>query len=356
MERLKQDTLSIRQKNIAVINGRNVYEIFLSNGEVSLTITNLGCCILSLQTPDKNGVLKNIVAGFPTIEDYLINRDYLGCIVGRYANRIAAGSFILEGHKYQLAVNNETNHLHGGIEGFHKKLWAVADVNQSENEVGVVFKYLSKDSEENYPGNLLVTVSYSLNMQNQLCIEYFAETDKATPVNLTNHSYFNLSGFDDPVIHDHLLQVNASHYTEKNERNLPTGSILPVVNTALDFKALKKIGVDINAFPLDFGYDHNFVLDKGSLHETVFAAELYESLSGRVLNVYTTKPAIQVYTANYWDGTVKGSQGCFYQKHGAVALETQFFPDSPNQPGFPNTILYPDSQYHSKTIYEFGLA
>ncbi|RYZ22863.1 MAG: galactose mutarotase, partial [Chitinophagaceae bacterium] len=316
---------------------------------------NIGCSIMSIETPDKAGVCKNIVAGFPNIEDYLVNRDYLGCVVGRYANRIAEGKFGLGGKSFQLPVNNTPNHLHGGIAGFHKKIWETIDLIQTGDRVGVVFSYLSKDGEEGYPGNLQVTVGYSFNKKNELCIEYKAEADKPTPVNLTNHSYFNLTGFDAPVIDDHLLQVNAAFFTEKNEQNVPTGSILPVADTRLDFTKPKIIGIGINSFPRDMGYDHNFVLENRPEREVVFAAKLYDPLSGRTLTVSTSQPGIQVYTANYWDGTVKGVQGHFYQKHGAVALETQAFPDSPNQPSFPNTILYPGQVYSSKTIFAFGV-
>lgn len=351
---ISESTLLVRKEFVAQLQGKEVYKVFLNNGKQSITITNIGCSIMCIETPGKNGVCKNIVAGFSNVEDYLVNRDYYGCIVGRYANRIAAGKFVLDGKQFQLTVNNETNHLHGGIEGFHKKIWNIVDLIQREDMVTVVFSYLSKDGEEGYPGNLNTTIAYSLNKQNQLTIEYAAETDKATPLNLTNHSYFNLTAFDVPIIDDHLLQVNASYYTEKNELNIPTGSILPVAGTPLCFESLKKIGADINEFPADMGFDHNFVLDH-TQNDIVFAAKLYEPVSGRVLKVYTSQPGLQVYTANYWDGTIEGSQGHFYQKHAAVALETQSFPDSPNHPSFPNTMLYPGKQYFSKTIYEFDL-
>lgn len=355
MQGLKENTLSVTKEFVTQLEGSDVYKALLTNGELSVLATNIGCSIMSIEAPDKFGVTKSVVAGFSNVEDYLVNRDYLGCVVGRYANRIAEGKFTLDGKQYQLPVNNDGNHLHGGVEGFHKKVWDMADLSESKDSVAITFTYLSKDGEEGYPGNLKVSVRYSLNKQNQLSIEYSAETDKATPVNLTNHSYFNLTGFNVPEIHDHLLEVNASYYTEKSERNVPTGSILPVANTPLDFRSLKRIGEDIHKFPNDFGYDHNFVLEKAAPGETVFAAKLYEPSGGRILKVYTSQPGIQVYTANYWDNTVKGLQGKTYQKHGAVALETQAFPDSPNHPSFPDTILYPGQQYVSKTIYEFGI-
>jgi len=354
MQVLKENTLSIKKEFITELKGKDVYKVLLQNGEFKVLITNLGCSIISVEAPDKSGHTKNVVAGFTNIKDYLFNRDYLGCIVGRYANRIAEGKFTLDGKQIQLPVNNDGNHLHGGIEGFNKKIWDITRVAESEDYVTVTFSYLSKDGEEGYPGNLQVTASYSLNKNNQLIIEYAARTSRATPLNLTNHSYFNLTGFDDPLIHDHLLQVNASYYTQKNERNVPTGSVLPLADTPLDFRSLKKIGTDIDKFPRDFGYDHNFVIENAALAKTVFAAKLYEPSSGRVLKVYTSQPGIQVYTANYWDSTIKGLQGKPYQKHGAVALETQAFPDSPNHASFPNSILYPGEQHVSKTIYEFG--
>lgn len=355
MQNLKENTLSITKQLLTQCKGKDVYKVLLRNGQLSIELTNLGCSIISIEAPGRTGVAKNIVAGFNRIDDYLVNRDYLGCIVGRFANRIAEGRFTLDGQEFQLPVNNGGSHLHGGIEGFNKKVWDIVELAEPQESVTVVFTYFNKDGEEGYPGNLQTTVSYSLNRQNQLTIEYSAQTDKATPVNLTNHSYFNLTGFDVPVIHDHLLQVNASFYTPKNERNVPTGSLLPVAGTALDFRTPKKIGAGIDQFPSDFGYDHNFVIERTAPGETVFAAKLYEPSSGRVLTVYTSQPGIQVYTANYWDGTITGLQGRAYQQHAAVALETQAFPDSPNHPSFPNSILYPGQQYTSKTIYEFGV-
>ncbi|GAA4729304.1 aldose epimerase family protein [Flavisolibacter ginsenosidimutans] len=355
MQQAKSNSLSLRYEQAAQLRDKGVCRIVLQNGEVEVALTNLGCSILSIDTPDKNGDCKNIVAGFSSIEDYLVNRDYLGCVVGRYANRIANGRFMLDGKPILLSLNDGVTHLHGGVEGFHKKIWDVQRFINKEEQVGIVFSYLSRDGEEGYPGNLDVTVSYSLNKNNQLCIEYSAETDKATPVSLTNHSYFNLTGFDVPVIDDHLLQVNASAYTEKNEQNVPTGSVLSVEGTALDFRQPKKIGSGIDSFPKDVGYDHNFVLEDHSTSEVVFAAKLSEPVSCRSLTVFTSAPGIQVYTANYWDSSIKGVQGQLYEKHGAVALETQAFPDSPNQPSFPNTILYPGEKYSLKTIYAFGV-
>jgi len=355
MQKTKENTLSISKSFVAQMHGSDVYKCFLTNGDLSLSVTNIGCSIVSIHTPDREGISKNIVAGFEDIKQYFVNRNYFGCVVGRYANRIADGKFVLDGQQFLLTVNNDGNHLHGGVEGFNKKVWKIDDLVESKDDVSVIFSYLSKDGEEGYQGNLEVTVTYSLNLQNQLSIVYAARTDKPTPVNLTNHSYFNLAGFANPQIYDHLLQVNASYYTEKNQRNLPTGSLLPVAGTALDFSTFKRIGLDIDKFPVDFGYDHNFVLKKEGQDANAIAAKLYEPLSGRLVNVYTSAPGMQVYTANFWDATIKGLHEAPYQKHGAVALETQSFPDSPNHASFRNSILYPDKQYLSKTMYEFKI-
>ena len=352
---IQQKAFSLEVELINRINGQNVYSIYFNNGKVFVSMTNIGCSIVSIETPDKDGVRESIVAGLSNITDYLANKDYMGCVVGRYANRIAYGKFSLNNQEFQLPVNNALNHLHGGVEGFHKKIWEVHDFIRRENEVGVVFKYLSKDGEEGYPGNLEMSITYFINEHDCLNIKYTASTDKPTPVNLTNHTYFNLTGFKIPVVDDHLLLINSDYFTEKNEQNLPTGNILPVSQTPLDFRKFKRIGDDMDKFPFDLGYDHNFVLESDADGSTVFAAKLYEPIGGRVVNVYTTKPGMQVYTANYWDGKTQGTQGKFYQKHGAIALETQAFPDSPNHPAFPDTILYPGKQYASKTIYEFGI-
>jgi len=344
----------MEQQNFeTTIDRKDVKLVTIQNGKnLKAAISNYGARLINLHYQDVN-----VIVSFDKLEDYFVSPVfYHGATIGRYGNRIRNGEFKLNGQIYTLPVNNGPNHLHGGVEGLHQKIWDVQDFIEEAERTGVVFRYVSNDGEEGYPGNLQVTVSYSLNQRNELCIEYSAETDKPTPVNLTNHSYFNLSGFAVPVINDHLLQVNAAFYTEKNEQNVPTGSVLPVADTALDFQKPKRIGIGIDSFPQDMGYDHNFVLQKHAPGEVVVAAKLYEPLSGRLLTVSTSQPGIQVYTANYWDGTVKGVQGCFYQKHAAVALETQAFSDSPNQPSFPNTILVPGETFSSKTIYAVDVA
>jgi aldose 1-epimerase len=337
-----------------ILKGKEVYKYTLQNESIKVDITNLGCSIMAIYTKGSDQREKNIVAGFKDIKDYENNPYYFGCVIGRYANRIANSKFTLDGKNIQLAVNDGINHLHGGFEGFNKKVWKLSNAESDEGKVSVEFEYLSCDGEEGYPGNLMVKVKYILNSKNQLCIEYNADTDKATPISLTNHSYFNLSGFDSPNIYEHMLYVNAENYTEKNLNNTPTGNIIPVVDTPLNFRQPKKIGKDINQFPKDKGFDHNFILKRNFSSEIVSAAQLKDPLSGRTITVYTDQPGIQVYTANFWDGTVAGVHGA-YQQHGAVALETQAFPDSPNHPSFPDTILKPSQHYFSTTIYEFGI-
>lgn len=313
----------------------------LKNSEITVELTNIGASIVAIHTPDRHGVVKNIVAGFEDLSQYTINGNYLGCIVGRFANRIADGQFILNDQTYQLTINDGVNHLHGGINGFHLKHWMVETDPVQDDTDSVKFTCTSIDGEEGYPGTMKISVQYKLS-GNQLILHYKATTDKSTPVNLTNHSYFNLSGFEESTILGHMLQLNAACYTEKSALNLPTGKILPVADKELDFRTPKLIGEGINAFPDDMGYDHNFVLQTNK--ELIKAAILKDPVSGRILTVFTNKPGIQVYTANYWD-----------VKHGAVALETQLFPDSVHHPHFPNCILNPGEVYDYTTIFQFDI-
>lgn len=324
----------------------------LSNGKVRVGIIDLGATITSLEVPDREGRMKNIVAGFSDPGQYWQNEYYLGCIVGRYANRIDRGLLRVDGEDIRLSVNNDGNHLHGGFEGLHRKIWRLHSQISSADELGIVLEYISPDGEEGYPGNLRIRVTYLLDKAGRFSISYTAVTDKSTPVNLTNHSYFNLSGFERPTISDHWLRVFAGRYTEKNELNLPTGRLVSLAGTPMDFSISRRIGENIGQLPLDKGFDHNYVLDGEGLRP---AAELYDPVSGRNLLVLTDKPGLQVYTANWWDGAVVGSQGVPYVQHGAVALETQAFPDSPNQPSFPDTILKPGQVYHTTTIFEFNI-
>jgi len=331
-----------------------VCEYVLSRGSVRVGILDLGATVSFLEMPDRMGRVKNVVAGFRHREWYWQNEYYFGCIVGRYANRIGEGRLRLDGRVVQLSVNNDGNHLHGGFEGLHRKLWRLQSRIERGDASGVVLEYMSPDGEEGYPGNLRIQVSYLLDGAGRLHMDYTAVSDAATPVNLTNHSYFNLSGFENPVVDDHLLRIFASRYTEKNGANLPTGRLLPVKGTPLDFMALRSIGDRFGQLSQDQGYDHNYVLDGSSAGTLNVAAELYDPDSGRQLRILTDRPGMQVYTANWWDGSVVGSQGVPYVRHGAIALETQAFPDSPNQAGFPDTILRPGEVYKTTTIFQMN--
>lgn len=351
------------------LQGKDVYWFTLRNGATIVRITNLGCIITSIHTPDREGIQKNIVAGFGEPGNYRQNPYYFGCVIGRTINRIGGGRFSLDGRTVQLSLNDGNTHLHGGFEGFGKKIWDIAGVIHTEGDVGVVFSYTSRDGEEGYPGNLEVQVKYTLSPDNKLRMEYTAMTDKRTPVSLSNHSYFNLSGFDNPLITDHLLKVYANNYTEKNENNLPTGKVLPVAGTPLDFSTPRRIGDHIDRFPLDRGLDHNYVLDsqfpesqsltRGRLSpvpETLHpAAELYDPSTGRELRITTDRPGLQVYTANWWDGSLHAPDGQPYRQHGAVALETQAFPDSPNHAAFQDIILEPGDTYRATTVFKFDV-
>ncbi|MDO6431051.1 aldose epimerase family protein [Flavitalea sp. BT771] len=332
------------------LDGQEVYWITLKNGATTVRITNIGCSITSIHTPDRHGVQRNIVAGFDSPVDYLRNPWYFGCIIGRYVNRIGGGRFHLDGQAFQLSRNDDGNHLHGGFGGFHRKIWGMGGAILNAQEVGVIFEYTSPDGEEGYPGNLQVRVKYTLDQQNRLALSYTAVTDRRTPVNLANHSYFNLTGFDDPLIANHRLMIHAKAYTEKSTHNLPTGNLLPLAGTPLDLSAAARIGDRIGQLAMDKGFDHNYVLD--GIRP---AAALYDPLSGRMLRVTTDQPGIQVYTANWWDGAIKGAHPEPYRQHGAIALETQAFPDSPNRPDFPSTILNPGETYHANTVFEFDL-
>lgn len=340
----------LRGENIGKLNGKDIWWFTLKNGTTTVRITNIGCAITSIHTSDRNGAQGNIVAGFDTPMEYAHNPWYFGCIVGRVVNRIGGAIFNLDGHAVRLSMNDGDNHLHGGFEGFHKKVWDVKGVIHHATEVGVTFEYTSPDGEEGYPGRLHVQVKYTLNTENRLNSSYTATTDKRTPVNLANHSYFNLSGFCNQQIKDHELVVYAKNYTEKYAQNLPTGRILSVTGTPLDLSRPVRIGDRIDQLAADRGFDHNYVLDG-----KVPAAVLYDPGSGRVLRVVTDQPGMQVYTANWWDGTIKGAHDRPYQRHGALALETQAFPDSPNHPEFPDTILSPGEIYRANTVFEFDI-
>ena len=332
-----------------IIGTDSVYSYTLRNKQgMKAVITNYGGIILELWTPDKTGALGDVVLGYDSLSGYLRkNNPYLGALVGRYANRIAKAMFSLDGKTYHLAVNNGPNALHGGLKGFDKKVWTVDQVNDSSLAISLT----SPDGEEGYPGTLNAKVVYTVTGSNGLSIDYTALADKKTPVNLTNHSYFNLSAGKDSTILDEELTLNASTYTPVDTTLIPTGQIAKVAGTPMDFLKSKIIGKDISK--VKGGYDHNFVINrKDSL--LALAATVYEPVSGRQMQVWTTQPGIQFYTSNFMDGTLTNRNGKKIQQHGALCLETQHFPDSPNQPLFPNVILVPGQIYHETTVYEFS--
>lgn len=314
---------------------------------MEVSITNYGGIVTSIKVPDKNGNIENVVLGFDDLEKYKAGHPFFGAIAGRYANRIANGRFELNGEVYELSTNDGENHLHGGEEGFDKKLWD-AEVNEDENSV--TLSYLSPDGEEGYPGNLEVYVTYTLTDDNELRIDYHATTDKPTVVNLTNHSYFNLSGDPSRGILDHLLTIQADRYTPVNEGLIPTGELQPVEGTPFDFTEPEYIGARIDSIPP--GYDHNFVLNNpGSGLRKIATVEHEES--GRIMEVYTDQPGVQFYTGNFLDGSLMDRQGQPIEQYAALCLETQTFPDSPNKPDFPSPVLNPDETYETTTIYQF---
>lgn len=334
----------------------NLYTLTNANG-LRAEITNYGGIIVRLFVPDADGELTDVVLGYDELSDYVKDSPYFGSLIGRYGNRIAKGRFTLDGVEYSLATNNNENHLHGGNQGFDKVLWA-AKPYQNDDEVGLVLNYLSKDMEEGYPGNLEVTVWYALTNKNELRIEYRATTDKATPVNLTNHSYWNLAGQGKGDILGHELMINADAFTPVDAGLIPTGEIRPVAGTPFDFREPKPIGRDVNAdneqIRLGRGYDHNFVLNKDKPGELTLAARVHEPKSGRVMEVWTTEPGVQFYCGNFLDGTNVGKDKRIYKHRYGFCLETQHFPDSPNKPEFPSTILRPGEEYRTKTIYRFS--
>jgi aldose 1-epimerase len=321
---------------------------------MQVKITNYGATITSVLTPDKDGNMGNVVLGFDSMEGYLSpeytkSGPYFGAIVGRYGNRIAKGKFTIDGQEYKLATNNGENHLHGGNKGFDKVIWEGEPLPEQN---AVRFRYVSPDGEEGYPGTLTTTATYTLTDDNEIKIDYEATTDKATPVNLTNHSYFNLAAGNADDALNHVLTLNADKYTVVNKSLIPTGELRNVEGTVMDFREPQPIGARVNQ--VEGGYDHNYVLSgaDGTLKK---AATVYEPTSGRVMEVFTTEPGIQFYSGNFLDGTITGSGNKTYKKHYGFALETQHFPDSPNQPDFPSTILEPGETYETTTVYKFSV-
>lgn len=339
-------------------DGRTFLYTLKNEQGVEVAITNFGGIIQSLKVPDKNGQLVDVVLGFDNIEGYLTEHPFFGAIIGRYGNRIAKGIFKIGDQTYNLATNNEPNHLHGGVKGFDKVIWSVEELKSSSEEPGLILSYLSKDGDQGYPGNLNVQVTYRLTKDNSIEISYHATTDQATYVNLTNHSYFNLNGAGVGDILDHELMLHASKFTPVDPTLIPTGVLADVTGTPFDFSNYKKIGQEIDAedeqIGFGGGYDHNFVLDAPSLSKSF--ASVRSINTGIVMSVFTEEPGVQLYSGNFLDGTNVGKGGAVYHKRYGFCLETQHYPDSPNQSSFPTTLLEPGHEYKTKTIYQFEVA
>ena len=345
----------------------SVYTLKNTHG-MEVRALNYGGIIVSLKVPDRNGRFDDVVLGYDSVEQYQRASPYFGAIIGRYGNRIARGRFTLDGRTYKLATNNGPNHLHGGVKGFDKVVWDVAPFERRDT-VGLVFRYTSPDGEEGYPGTLRATVTYTLTDGNELIFDYHATTDRATPVNLTQHSYFNLAGDGTGDILRHVITLNADHFTPVDSTLIPTGEIRGVSGTPFDFRTPTTIGarIDQDDEQLRYGrgYDHNFVLNKGGKGGTggtsgesaalTLAARVYEPGSGRVMEIYTTEPGLQFYSGNFLDGTLRGKRGAVYGHRYGFAMETQHFPDSPNKAAFPSTTLRPGEEYRSRSVYKFSV-
>jgi aldose 1-epimerase len=339
-------------------NGRDTTLYTLTNASgMQAAITNFGGTVVSIKVPDKKGKFDDVVLGFERIDNYAAKMPYFGAIVGRYGNRIAKGKFSLDGKQYTLARNDGENSLHGGLHGFDKALWNVNAV-LNKDEPQLILEYTSKDGEEGYPGTLKVTVTYTLTNNNELRIDYHATTDKPTVLNLTNHTYFNLAGAGNGDILSHELMINADNFTPVDKTLIPTGEIRAVSGTPFDFTKSTVIGERINdkdeQLKFGNGYDHNWVLNKDDKKLTL-AAKAYEPESGRVMEVFTTQPGVQFYCGNFLDGSNIGKGGKAYKRRFGFCLETQHYPDSPNKPSFPSTVLRPGEEFDSTTIYKFSV-
>jgi aldose 1-epimerase len=348
-----KETMKMKKNHFGEIDGKQIYQFTFTNANgMSVSVINYGAIVTHLFTPDKNGIPGDIVLGYDNLRQYLEdNSPYFGCVAGRYANRIALGKFEINGKTYQLATNNGINHLHGGVEGFDKKIWQAEDFIYPDS-AGVVLSYLSPDGEEGYPGNLSTKVIYTLNNNNEFRIDYEAATDKSTVVNLTHHSYFNLKGQGNGDIYDHYMQIDAGFYVPVDNNLIPTGQLEAVSETPMDFRNPEPAGSRINQ--IEGGYDHTFVLNNynGKIRKVATVSELS---SGRTMILFTDQPGVQFYSGNFLDGSLTGKSNKVYHQHYGFCLETQHFPDSPNQPSFPSTVLKPGEKYQTTTIYRFGV-
>ncbi len=352
--------LEIKKENFQIEHkGKNIDLFTLKNSNrLETKITNFGGKVVTLMVPDHDGNFADIVLGYETIQEYIPGNKYFGALIGRYGNRIANGKFSFNDEEFTVPQNNNGNALHGGLSGFNDKVWDAEQISTDDGEA-LVLTYLSKDGEEGYPGNLNCKIVYTLTNENELKIDYTATTDKATVINLTHHSFFNLAGAGSGTILDHQLQLNAKYYTPVGEGLIPTGEIISVNGTPMDFTTPHKIGeridADFDQLKLGGGYDHNWVIDKQTVGEIALAATMVEPKSGRVMKVFTSEPGIQFYAGNFLDGSNNGKDGIAYGYRTAFCLETQHYPDSPNQPNFPTTALNPDETYKHTCIYKFSI-
>ncbi|CAL9441937.1 aldose epimerase family protein [Streptomyces sp. enrichment culture] len=337
-------------------DGTKVYRWSLENGGTRMKVLSYGGVVQSLEIPDRRGRYANVSLGFDNLDDYVARSPHFGALIGRYGNRIAKGRFTLDGKEYQLSVNDGENSLHGGALGFDYRVWDVEPFTDGP-DVGLVLHYTSVDGEMGYPGTLRATVTYTLTRRGDWRIDYEASTDKATVVNLTSHVYWNLAGEGSGTIEDHELSIAASRYTPTDAGLIPTGELAKVSGTPFDFRRAKPIGRDIrDAHPqlvTAKGFDHNWVLDKGITDRPEHIATLREHTSGRTLRIATDQPGLQFYSGNFLDGTLTGTGGSLYRQGDALCLETQHFPDSPNQPSFPSTVLRPGETYRTSTVHSF---
>jgi aldose 1-epimerase len=332
--------------------GDEAFLYTLTNAKgLRVRITNYGAIVVSMEVPDRHGKLDDVLLGHDDLEGYLTRGGCAAAVIGRYANRIGNARFTLDDVEYTLAANNGLNHLHGGLKGFDKRLWKQEEVTASEDQAWVKLSYLSQDGEEGYPGNLRCTVWYTLNNDDELRINYEAETDKKTVVNLTNHAYWNLAGQGAGDVLGHELTINASQFTVVDKGLIPTGITVSVIGTPLDFMSPRKIGSRMRQ--LSSGYDHNYVLI-GAPDAVKSCAKIHEPTTGRIMEISTTEPGVQLYTANHMNGSLIGKGGKAYVKHAAFCLETQHYPDSPNKPQFPSTVLEPGKKFTSQTVHKFS--
>ena len=342
------------------VDGKAVDRYTLKNcKQMEVTILTYGGILQSISVPDRDRNVANVTLGFDNLADYVAKSPYFGCITGRYTNRIARGTFTLDGATHNLPINNPPNSLHGGDKGFDKRVWDAKPIKTS-GTVGLELTYTSPAGEQGYPGTLKTKVTYTLTKKNQIVMDYHATTDAPTIVNLTNHAYWNLAGEGTSDIYDHVLELDADRYTPVDETLIPTGAIDPVEGTPLDFTEPTPIGDrirnDFSQLVIGRGYDHNWVLDRSNPDDTslILAARVSEPTSGRVLSIYTTEPGIQFYSGNFLDGTLVGTSGNMYRQGDGFALETQHYPDSPNHSNFPSTVLRPGEVYETQTIYQFS--